>query len=313
VPVSRRLKPWRIAVIGAGTVGSVLGRLLVLGGDRVVHVVTRTPASARRAARFLRCTSYGTDLSALPPDVDLLLITTPHDAVVPVAREIAGLRSLPFKRIAACHASGMLDARALAPLRRRGATVFSFHPLQTFPRTFPPAAIVPQARNIFYGVDGTPAAVRRARSLARRLSGRVIEIPPARRHLYHAACVVASNHLTTMAALLGEMYAALGRPAAEAPEVFRPIIDATLANIRRTSVTEALSGPVARGGVGTVRLHLEAVQRTMPQLLPYFSIMTAETVRLARRKGSITARRAHEMLGLLSRARRSAGQIRGRP
>lgn len=300
-----------MAIIGAGTVGRVLGRILAEQGDRIVHVVTRTPASARRAARFLDCPSWGTSPAEVPPNVDLLFITTPHDAVAPVARELARARGRPARPFMACHASGMLDARALAPLARLGGTVFSFHPLQTFPRSYPPAAIVPHARGIVYGVDGTAAGLRRAGELARRLGGRAIPIPPARRHLYHAACVVASNHLTALSAVLAELHGALGRPPAEAAEVYRPIMDATLANIRRTGPEQALSGPVARGGTGTVALHLRAVRRAAPHLLPCFSIMTAETVRVARRKGSITARQARELLGLLPRTLRTPGHTRG--
>src|SRR5512143_1776958 len=139
-----------ITIIGAGNVGSVLGRILVENGERVVCVISRTARSASRAGRFLRCRRTSTDLAAIPSETDLIFIATPHSAVADVARALARLADFSFRGVAVCHASGMLTAEVLEPLRLRGATVFSFHPLQTFPRDFPPAAIVPTARGIVY-------------------------------------------------------------------------------------------------------------------------------------------------------------------
>jgi predicted short-subunit dehydrogenase-like oxidoreductase (DUF2520 family) len=193
-------KKFRVAVIGAGRVGSVLGRIMVEEGAVITAVISRTLSSARRGGRYLHCRNVSTAPGAIPAGTDLLFIATPHDAVRDVAGAIAAVGTLPLKGMAACHASGMLTAAALSALEARGATVFSFHPLQTFPRDFPVRRIVPSARGIWYGVDGPPAALRVARRLARLLGGHMLEIPPEMRELYHAACVAASNHLTALLA-----------------------------------------------------------------------------------------------------------------
>jgi predicted short-subunit dehydrogenase-like oxidoreductase (DUF2520 family) len=294
-----RRKSLNVAIIGAGRVGSVLGRILAEEGERVVCVVSRTSASARKAGRFIGCTRTTTDLAALPPETDCVLITTPHGAVGEVAHRMAELDHLRFHGLTACHASGMHTAAVLEPLRRRGATVFSFHPLQTFPRDFEPRRIVPSARGITYGVDGSAKGVRMARLLAGRLGGRVILIPPEMRVLYHAACVVASNHLTTMMSVLETMFGRMERHGTGYFAVFQPIIEATLSNIGATSPAEALSGPIARGGTETVRGHLEAIRRFTPALLPYFASVSLETVRLAQNKGSINGVQASSMNALI--------------
>jgi predicted short-subunit dehydrogenase-like oxidoreductase (DUF2520 family) len=290
-----------IAVVGAGRVGQVLGRLLRDGGAHVTAVVSRTPASARKGGAFLRCRNAGTSLEAIPATTRLVLITTPHSAVEETAGAIARLTHLPFTRMAFCHASGMLTAGALAPLAARGATVFSFHPIQTFPRDFTPSAILPSLAGIWYGVDGDSRGVRAARRLARSLGGRAVVIPPGLRVYYHAACVVASNHLTALLAVLEEMHGRLGLDGPGFFALFKPIIEATLRNNEATSPREALSGPVARGGVETVARHLEAVRLGSPRLAPFFDAMTLETVVLALRKGSIDERRAEEFRELLAR------------
>jgi predicted short-subunit dehydrogenase-like oxidoreductase (DUF2520 family) len=289
----------RIALVGAGRVGSVLGRVLSENGERITAVVSRTRGSATRGGRFVGCKTTSTRLCDLPVDTDLVLITTPHEAVEAVASELATRDDLRFRLMAFCHASGMLTADVLAPLRKRGATVFSFHPLQTFPRDFRPRAILPTARGIYYGVDGTTRGIRVARDLARRLEGHVIVVPPEHRQLYHAACVVASNHLTVLLSILESLYRALGVKGQRYSPVFAPIISSTLRNVARTNPRNALSGPVARGGVDTIAGHLDALQASVPDVIPYYARLTMETVRLAIAKGSITSSQTEEMTRLL--------------
>jgi predicted short-subunit dehydrogenase-like oxidoreductase (DUF2520 family) len=291
--------PLRVAIVGAGKVGTVLGRVLVEEGARITAVVSRSRSSARSAAAFLRCRTYADALTAIPPETDIVFITTPHDAVAGVASTLARLEGLEFGRMGACHASGMLTASVLEPLAERGATVFSFHPLQTFPRSFPPRRIVPLARGIWYGADGPRPGLRMARRLARTLRGHVIEIPPEFRELYHAACVVASNHLTVLLSVVREMFGKVCREELPHLEPFRPIIEATILNVFATSPASALSGPVARGGVGTVAKHLEAVRTSLPALLPYFTCMTLETARLAVERGSLTPERREALENLI--------------
>ena len=295
---TRRKSGLRVAIVGAGKVGTVLGRVLSEEGVRVTAVVSRTRASARAAAAYIRCRVYSDSPGAIPPETGIVFITTPHDAVGAVAGDLARLEGLDFGRMSFCHASGMLGAAVLAPLEEKGAAVFSFHPLQTFPRNFPPRAMAASARGIWYGVDGSPEALRVARRLARALRGRVLEVPPESRELYHATCVVASNHLNALLAVIREMSSAVTGGGEQALEPFRPIIEATLRNVFATSPGAALSGPVARGGVGTVARHLEAVRASVPALLPYFTRMTLETVRLAAESGSLAPapRRALEDL-----------------
>jgi predicted short-subunit dehydrogenase-like oxidoreductase (DUF2520 family) len=291
--------PWNIAIIGSGKVGQTLGRVLVENGNRIVAVISRSMDSATAGGRFLRCRATSTSLESIPPDVNLIFIATPHDAVPAVAIALSRIERLPFSRTSVCHASGMLSAAALEPVRRRGAKTFSFHPLQTFPRDFAPKDIVPRARGIYYGIDGDEAALRVARRLAARLEGKTVLIPPEHRTLYHAACVVASNHLTTMLSVLKTMFGALHADEERFYPVFEPIIAATLHNVAKTSPAHALSGPVARGGVETVNGHLQAIKRLTPELLPYFLSVTRETVRLAVEKGSLKPALKREMLDLL--------------
>ena len=71
-------------------------------------------------------------------------------------------------------------------------------------------------------------------------------------------------------------------------------------NAERTSPAASLSGPIARGGVSTVSAHLDALGSAVPELIPYFVAVSRETVRLARRRGSITPGQERALLDVLA-------------
>lgn len=295
----------RVAIVGAGNVGAVLGRVLREEGHSVTAVVSRTKRSAARAGRFIGCRRVSDALTAIPEATDVIYIASPHEVIPDVARSLALLEQFSFHHLAVCHASGMLTADALAPLRERGAVTFSFHPLQTFPRDFTPRQILPTARGIVYGVDGDRAGVRKARQFAAALRGKVFLVPPEMREFYHAVCVVASNHVTTLLGIMERLHALFGTPGVGVWDVFGPIMDAAWKNAVAASPAAALSGPIARGGVSTVKGHLEAMSRYAPDLMPYYLRMSLETVRLATAKGSLTASQRQALESLL----RSYGEL----
>jgi predicted short-subunit dehydrogenase-like oxidoreductase (DUF2520 family) len=289
---------WNAAIIGGGKVGTTLGRVLVQEGHRVACVISRTTKSARLSSEFIGCESFGTGLQAIPENVNLIMITTPHGVVADVALALARIER-SYKGVAVCHASGMLTASVLEPLKEKGATVFSFHPLQVFPRTFAFEEILPNVRGIYYGVDGAAAGVRAAYALAKALKGAVVEVPPAMREFYHASAVVASNHLTTLFGVLHRMAMEFAPEGTDWMSMYFPIIMASIGNARAATPEVALTGPVVRGGVETVARHLEALQRRTPEVVPFYAAVSMETTELASRSGSLTPAQKEELLRLL--------------
>jgi predicted short-subunit dehydrogenase-like oxidoreductase (DUF2520 family) len=122
------------------------------------------------------------------------------------------------------------------------------------------------------------------------------------RQFYHAACVVASNHLTSLFGVLDEMYRRIAPEGKDFFKVFEPIITATITNVRMSSPEEALSGTIARGGVQTVANHFAAVKEFAPALVPFYAMMSLETTRLAEKKGSITPEQSKALVALVRSA-----------
>jgi predicted short-subunit dehydrogenase-like oxidoreductase (DUF2520 family) len=295
-------------------VGSIIGRLLAESGTPPAIVASRTPASARRAARFSGAAFATSDLARLPAVTRLIVIATPHDAIEPVARALARLPQLERARLFVCHTSGMLTAAALEPLARLGARVFSFHPLQSFPRIFRPAALLASARGITYGIDGPDASLSMARQLARRLGGRTVVVPPHLRTYYHAASVVASTHLAALTSILAEMFSRLRPTASPRPKntkntrstsntsngkdfyaAYEPLLQGTLALVKARAPRLAIGGAIARGGLETLEAHLRAVATHSPDLVLPFSALCLRAIALAGEGGAVAGERVEAM------------------
>ena len=115
-------------------------------------------------------------------------------------------------------------------------------------------------RGAWIGIAGDEGALGPARALATSLGAHVLRIPAAGQALYHTAAVVASNFPIVLAALAERLLREAGVAAEEARPAVRHLLSSAAANLARgDDAALALTGPVVRGDVTTVRRHLEAL------------------------------------------------------
>src|ERR1700692_1381109 len=134
-----RRSPPMIAIVGAGRVGSALGRLLHRKGWRIGPVVTRSARTAHDARRRIGSGQPQVGLTHPVLAADLILIATPDRSITPTAEALAQIASgKAWRAKIVLHPSGALGSDVLKPLALRGAETGSLHPLQTFSgRTIP--------------------------------------------------------------------------------------------------------------------------------------------------------------------------------
>ncbi len=179
-------------------------------------------------------------------------------------------------------ASGSAEPAAFAPLRARGVPCGTFHPLVPLAD---PAQAPALLRGAWVGVEGDPAAVAVAQSLAGRLGAHVLDIPPGERARYHAAAVFASNFPVVLAAVAERLLTAAGVAPREGGPAVRHLLSSAAANLARgDDAAAALTGPVARGDAPTVRAHLRALAADAEALALYRALAGA-TLGVARAGG----------------------------
>lgn len=274
----------RLVVVGPGRMGLALGGALQQAG--VLDTLTFYGRSLDPPPHPIfdhPDITYRTGVESPPQGTTLLILAVPDDVLHRVANELGHAGPAPGGCVA-LHLSGALSTDVLAPLHAAGYALGSLHPLQT---VADPWSGAERLRGCAYAIAGEPAALMASRRLVAALDGMPLVIPPALRPLYHASAVMASNYVLAAAAAVARTLAEAGIDEDQAVHAVLPLMRGTMDNMEQLGLGAALTGPVARGDVDTVRLHLS---RLSPRERRLYSALGLETVQLARATGLDPAR-----------------------
>lgn len=184
----------------------------------------------------------GDDVADAAVGTDVLVIATPDGVVADVAAAVR-----PVESTVVAHLAGSLGLEVLAPHPRRA----SVHPLVALPDPELGAERLTPPGGAWFAVAGDPVA----RDLVHDLKGHAIEVADADRVVYHAAAVIASNHLVALLGQVERVAATIGVPL----EAYLDLVRATVDNVAALGPASALTGPVARGDWVTLERHLAAL------------------------------------------------------
>jgi predicted short-subunit dehydrogenase-like oxidoreductase (DUF2520 family) len=121
--------------------------------------------------------------------------------------------------------------------------------------------------------------------------------------LYHAAAVFACNYLVTLVKLALDLWKDFGVSSREATRALLPLLKGTINNIDNIGLPNCLTGPVARGDLGTIEKHLSVLESRSPSLLTTYKELGLQTIPIALAKGKVNEQKAEEMKTLLSLGR----------
>lgn len=250
----RSVQRRRIGIIGSGKVASVIGRLLCRAGEEIQFVWGRDFSRAEKAAAFIGGKTKPCTLPELARRVDHLLIAVSDDAVAEVA---VALAESGFQRGVALHTSAIHGTEALSALPSPGVSTGSVHPLQAIT---PSRQGMEAVKGSFFAVSAQGPALQWACRIVDLLQGTILRIPSESRALYHAAAVLAGNSLVALldAALL--MLTECGIESWEGRQALAPLIRNCVEQTLEFGPEAALTGPVSRGDLNTVKKHLQALQ-----------------------------------------------------
>ena len=284
-----------VALVGAGAMARVMGLRLTAAGYAVQAVVSRTAERAAELAGALGA-PVASDLLDDLPAVPLVVLAVPDDQIAEVADMLTGA-ARSWAGAVVVHTSGAVPASALEPLRAQGARTLAFHPVQSLGA----GADAGRLDGVTVGLEGEPAGVAAGIELAVGLGLRYLVVSAEAKSRYHLAAAMASNLLVTLMGMVQEVLASIDIDRAQAVALLGPLVQGTLETLAQTSPEEALTGPVARGDLGTLRAHGLALRKDLPHLVPAYAALSVETVRLAVRAGTLEPERAEGVLALMER------------
>ncbi|KTD31406.1 MULTISPECIES: Rossmann-like and DUF2520 domain-containing protein [Legionella] len=250
-----------INFIGCGKVGKTLGRLITMHQlGNVKDVVTTSLKSAEAAVEFIGAGKGCTNYSELSP-ADIYFITTQDDQIEMACNELLAEAKIKEGAIF-IHCSGSLSSEALREVGQIRCYAFSVHPVKSFAN---PKLSAEHFSGTYCGYEGDEVAFPVLHRLFAGMGAILFPVTKAQKAIYHAAGVIANNYLVGLHHVASECYQFAGVDEKIAYQITSMLMQDALQNLQQFDHKKALTGPLQRGDIDTIRRHLSQLI-TLPQI-----------------------------------------------
>lgn len=243
----------RIAHIGAGKIAHSLCSSLVNSGYDISCIVSRKLNSAKHLAKKYSVPSFSTSLKKIPDEANVFFLTVPDGEIKKTADNLSRLKK-DFSDSICIHFSGVENISSLISLQNKGCSVGSLHII----RPFPSKEIV--------DIKNSPASIeagdKRAKGfliqLCKKLKLNPHTINSDEKIFHHLAAVHSSNFL------VGNLFNAFSLITSKSnrpKDILLSTTQSALNNIFNSSPVQALSGPIDRGDIHTIKKHIAELDR----------------------------------------------------
>ncbi len=242
-----------VTIVGPGSLGGALAVALHRSGYTVREVVYQTDHK-RAQAIARRSGAKAIPFDSAMFDADVIWLCVGDANIAKTAKALVGRAEWKAKYV--FHSSGALSSDELRPLKSRGASVASVHPMMSFVRTAEATfADVP------FALEGDASAKKVAAGIAKTLAGSSFDLRKKDKPLYHALGAFSSPLLVAHLAAAEKIGKKLGLKPEQTRKIIKPILQKTLQNYLEHGPAAALSGPMVRGDLETMRRNLQALKR----------------------------------------------------
>ncbi len=278
-------------IVGAGAVGTALGVALSRAGWPVVAVASRDPARRERFHGLVDRARPFAEAQALIEEVELIIVAVPDDALAPLARTVR-----MYSGQAMVHTSGALGAEVLAPAMAAGTQVGSFHPLVAFADT---ERAVADLHGATVAIEGDDQLATLLAEMADAVGATAVRLAAGSKTAYHAAAVLSAGGFIALLDAIAELGRAAGLDESGSLAIYGRLIEGTLGNARALGIGAALTGPITRGDVGTLRAHLETLAAHAPDAMDLYAAAAGREIELALSRGTLAPESADAMRAAL--------------
>lgn len=264
----------KIGFVGAGKVGYSLGRYLKEHHISIAGYYSRTLQSAMDAAEFTE-TNYYSTLEEIVEDSEVLFITVPDGAIAEVWDQ---LKTLQVTDKIICHCSGVLSSQIFSDIAEYQCYGYSIHPLLAISSK---QNSYKELSNAIFTIEGETDYLQDMKQMIASCGNQVIEMKPQEKVRYHAAAVLSSNLVLALLETATEELIACGFTKDEAKSALLPLICGNVEHLRQQSIEEALTGPVERCDMSTVKSHLDKLSGENREI---YRLLSNKACLIAKRK-----------------------------
>jgi predicted short-subunit dehydrogenase-like oxidoreductase (DUF2520 family) len=272
-------EPPVVGIVGAGAAGTALGVALSRAGWPVAAVASRDEGRRERFRSHVPGARGFGEATALLDEVELIILAVPDDAIPGLAGELR-----MYGGQAMVHTSGALGAEVLEPARAAGTQIGAFHPLVAFADTERAVAALHGATVAVEGDDELAALLA---TMAEAIGATAVRLAPGSKAAYHAAAMLSAGGVVALLDAIAELGRVAGLDEAGSLAIYGGLVEQTLGNARALGIARALTGPMVRGDLGTIRRHVAALERDAPGVLPLYRAIAEREVGIAESRGAL--------------------------
>lgn len=266
----------RIGFVGAGKVGCSLAMYLNSQHCEFSGFYSKTEANASEIANRIHCRAY-TDINELAQKSDLLFFTVPDDSIATVYQSISQEN---LKNTIVCHCSGSLTAKEVFGKDdvEHNIRKISLHPLCAVDSKESHKDLA----RVFFFMEGDSEITSLMREYLTGLKLNVRIIDSSIKTKYHLAASVVSNQVIALIAQGIELLEDCGFSEEDSLKALSPLISGNIEHILDRGPVKALTGPVQRGDISTVKKHLDVLASDEDKLL--YTLLSRKLLKLAKIK-----------------------------
>lgn len=272
----------KIGFVGAGRAGCSLGKYFAMKAAQADVTVTGynsiVEEEARWAAKFTGSSVFERIEDVIAAS-DAIILSTPDGAIKKVWDTI-DKKNLTGKMI--CHLSGSLSSDVFSGIDTYGGYAISIHPMFAFNNK---DSVYQQLDSVSFTLEGHPYAVNAWQQLLDALGNRSVVIDQAKKPKYHAAASILSNQVIAVLATGYELLEECGFSEKEARTFSAALVRDNVEHVIADGCVSALTGPIERGDVGTVKKHLQELNDTQKEM---YRVCGSKLLELAECKNSQT-------------------------
>lgn len=243
-----------------------MGKYFSINNKKITGYYSRTYTSAIKASKFTNSKAYQ-DLKTLIEDSDTIFITTSDDSIYDVWQSINNY-NLDGKIL--CHTSGSLSSKIFSDINKSNSFGYSIHPMFPFSdknNTYK------ELNKAYFSIEGDTKYLNYLKTFFESLGNKVILLNSDKKSLYHLANVTVSNLVLALLNLGCHYLEDCGISSDDSLNALLPLIENNVCNLKNKGFTEALTGPIERCDIGTIKKHLSVIPKRQALLYKDLSLI----------------------------------------
>lgn len=264
-----------IGFIGAGRVGFTLGRYFFAKNLEISGYFSNTYEHACQAAELTHSKACKS-IKELAKASQVIFITVPDRCIYDV---YLTLKKCEIKDKILCHCSGSLSAEVFEDIEQVGAYGYSVHPIFAVSDKLNSYKEISKA---FFTVEGDERKMPVIQEIFDRIGNPFQIISAENKHKYHASLVMSSNLVIGLYRIALSLLEECGFSHFAAEEALKPLFLNNAENLCQKGIVNALTGPIDRNDVDTVKKHLSALDDENAWMV--YQSLSKELINIAKEK-----------------------------